>query len=283
MKNRKSRRMGFTLIELVAAVSVMGVLASVAYPTLEKTVHNSENASAIATLEGIGRAAESLKALRADDFKLWDPQDAINAITDVSDFAAYAPGLGAAGAANLTPVDGDRKPAEGEVVYLIEAESLTFSVLSKSGDVCSLELEATQEHEAVCGPYVEAPQVVVVPPVPAARPIANLDGVQMRVGVRTELVLVQNDIGVNPRVTDITIYGMSRPPFIGPIETVQAIGTLERVDGRYYFTANRQGQQSGTYCLSDDNYPDVVLHPGAIGFVPGPANVSCARFNINVF
>ncbi|MFC5078712.1 Fimbrial protein precursor [Vibrio thalassae] len=51
--NKKINQKGFTLIELMIVVAVIGVLAAVALPQYQKYVGKSEAASALATLSGL--------------------------------------------------------------------------------------------------------------------------------------------------------------------------------------------------------------------------------------
>ncbi|CDT94023.1 pilin [Vibrio diabolicus] len=60
MKNSKQKKQqGFTLIELMIVVAVIGVLASIAIPQYQKYVAKSEVASALATLTGLKTNVEA--------------------------------------------------------------------------------------------------------------------------------------------------------------------------------------------------------------------------------
>ncbi|MBE3663551.1 prepilin-type N-terminal cleavage/methylation domain-containing protein [Vibrio navarrensis] len=57
--NRVTKQQGFTLIELMIVVAVIGVLASIAIPQYQKYVAKSEVASALATLTGVKTNVEA--------------------------------------------------------------------------------------------------------------------------------------------------------------------------------------------------------------------------------
>ncbi|MBG0757936.1 prepilin-type N-terminal cleavage/methylation domain-containing protein [Vibrio cidicii] len=57
--NRVTKQQGFTLIELMIVVAVIGVLAAIAVPQYQKYVAKSEAASALATLTGLKTNAEA--------------------------------------------------------------------------------------------------------------------------------------------------------------------------------------------------------------------------------
>jgi len=63
MKNSKQKKQqGFTLIELMIVVAVIGVLAAIAIPQYQKYVAKSEVASALATLTGVKTNVEAYAA-----------------------------------------------------------------------------------------------------------------------------------------------------------------------------------------------------------------------------
>lgn len=57
--NKQKKQQGFTLIELMIVVAVIGVLASIAIPQYQKYVAKSEVASALATMTGVKTNVEA--------------------------------------------------------------------------------------------------------------------------------------------------------------------------------------------------------------------------------
>lgn len=64
LKNRKAA--GFTLLELIVVLLILGVLAAVAVPTFATVRENSADRSAVTTAEAIARNANSIAASDAD-------------------------------------------------------------------------------------------------------------------------------------------------------------------------------------------------------------------------
>ncbi|CAH1544706.1 MULTISPECIES: pilin [Vibrio] len=57
--NKQKKQQGFTLIELMIVVAVIGVLAAIAIPQYQKYVAKSEVASALATMTGVKTNVEA--------------------------------------------------------------------------------------------------------------------------------------------------------------------------------------------------------------------------------
>ncbi len=58
----KKQRLGFTLIELMIVVAVVGILAAIAYPSYQDSVRKGNRAEAITALYGIQLAQEKRRA-----------------------------------------------------------------------------------------------------------------------------------------------------------------------------------------------------------------------------
>jgi type IV pilus assembly protein PilE len=61
LKHRNSRR-GFTLIELVIAILVIGILSAIAYPNYTQSVRKSRRSDAISAILSIQQAVEKYRA-----------------------------------------------------------------------------------------------------------------------------------------------------------------------------------------------------------------------------
>ncbi|EKO3588736.1 pilin [Vibrio metschnikovii] len=59
MKTRNTKQQGFTLIELMIVVAIIGVLAAIAVPQYQNYVAKSEASSALATITGIRTNVET--------------------------------------------------------------------------------------------------------------------------------------------------------------------------------------------------------------------------------
>ena len=64
-KSVHSRRRGFTLIELMVAVAIAGILAAVAYPNYTSYVQRSRRADAAAVLTAVVQAQERYRGNRS--------------------------------------------------------------------------------------------------------------------------------------------------------------------------------------------------------------------------
>lgn len=86
---------GFTLIELMIVVAILGIIAAIAYPSYQDSVMRSQRADALTTLSRLASEQERFYTLRAPatyaaDFKtLLDNSLAANTVTIDSDEELY--------------------------------------------------------------------------------------------------------------------------------------------------------------------------------------------------
>lgn len=93
----KNKSHGFTLIELMIVVAIVGILASIAYPSYLEYVAKSRRSDARTTLMA---AAQWMERFYTENYR-YDQNSAGTAVTDATQFAARfstspAPGQGAA-------------------------------------------------------------------------------------------------------------------------------------------------------------------------------------------
>ncbi|EGQ9418015.1 pilin [Vibrio cholerae] len=134
---KNKQQQGFTLIELMIVVAVIGVLAAIAVPQYQKYVAKSEAASALATLTGLKTNAEAYTVetgsfpTDAQKAQLGTPSSAMGTI-------AYAntSSSGAAGTITFTfsgTVSPDLKPSgTASEIRLSRDGSGTWTCTSKS-------------------------------------------------------------------------------------------------------------------------------------------------------
>ncbi|GAL36301.1 type IV pilin PilA [Vibrio maritimus] len=98
---RTTKQQGFTLIELMIVVAVIGVLAAVALPQYQKYVAKSETASALATLSGLKTNTETY-TLENGTFPDQTQSSAVGIPASPMGSIVLAPETGTSGAGSIT-------------------------------------------------------------------------------------------------------------------------------------------------------------------------------------
>ena len=109
---------GFTLIELMITVAVIGILAAIAYPSFSEYVAKSRRATAVGILL---ESQQWMERFYTENFR-YDQNSAHTAVTDASQFPAWF---------SVSP-----KPGDGSTMYKIE-------VLSSSRDMYTVTASRT--------------------------------------------------------------------------------------------------------------------------------------------
>ena len=133
MKARRYHR-GFTLLELMITVAVIGILAAVAYPSYAEYVAKSRRATTIGLLQA---AQQWMERFYTENYR-YDKNTANTAVTDSSLFPAWF---------SVSP-----KPGDGAAVY-----NITVSVTDGVRDVYSVKATrkaGTNMANDRCGDYV---------------------------------------------------------------------------------------------------------------------------------
>ncbi|MEX3074067.1 pilin [Vibrio alginolyticus] len=118
---KQKKQQGFTLIELMIVVAVIGVLASIAIPQYQKYVAKSEVASALATLTGVKTNVEAF-AVENGDFP---DGSSTNETTDALGVPSSIP----SGTISFTP---STSAAAGTIKFAFNSSGVSNLVTSKN-------------------------------------------------------------------------------------------------------------------------------------------------------
>ncbi|AVS78597.1 prepilin-type cleavage/methylation domain-containing protein [Paracidovorax avenae] len=123
MKTKTNQR-GFTLIELMITVAVVGILAAIAYPSYREYVSKSRRAEAKTILLS---AQQWMERFYSENYR-YDKNSAGVAVTDASQFPAYF---------SVSPVPGQGSPVYDVSVVVTDGVRDTYSLkaVRRSGSV----------------------------------------------------------------------------------------------------------------------------------------------------
>ena len=96
---RKCEQLGFTLIELMITVAIVGILAAIAYPSFTEYIAKSRRATTVSLLL---QGQQWMERFYTENFR-YDQNSAGTAVTDASQFPAWF---------SVSP-----KPGDGTAVY----------------------------------------------------------------------------------------------------------------------------------------------------------------------
>lgn len=123
-REKLAEKAGFTLVELIVVIAILGILAAVAVPAYTGYITKAHAAADITQLDAIKTAAISAKATEGAPTKIVVETDSTGKVTDVKVDGPY----GANGAATRVSIfaDSDFK------LYLTGSSSGTISVTMES-------------------------------------------------------------------------------------------------------------------------------------------------------
>ncbi|WP_290038866.1 type IV pilin protein [Psychromonas sp. 14N.309.X.WAT.B.A12] len=101
-KLNKNKTKGFTLIELLIAVAIVGILASIAYPSYKGVLEKTRRQEAIRTLLEASQLMESYYSMNLDYSGAISSDDEVTDFIVSDDFSEYYELTGAATASTFT-------------------------------------------------------------------------------------------------------------------------------------------------------------------------------------
>lgn len=121
---KKQAQAGFTLIELMIVVAIIGILAAVAIPAYQDYVAKSKFGAALAEIEALKKNVEK---------KLLEPTEVksvieLDAQTTTSNCKASTATISTAGAGTMTcPINGGPSTVNGKIITLTRSSNETVS------------------------------------------------------------------------------------------------------------------------------------------------------------
>ena len=113
-------RKGFTLLELIVVIVIVGILSAVAIPTFINTVNKSRIASARSTLESVFTSAKAIAA-----FKASDPSVTGNPLVTDTELTQALAEAGLSGSANVVDTPATAT-TPGTITYTVGGKTVTL-------------------------------------------------------------------------------------------------------------------------------------------------------------
>lgn len=119
--SHKALKKGFTLIELIVVIVILGLLAALAVPTFGSVLQNTKNEITYSELEAAARNTKALHLIQSK--AAWEDETVVTALSE-SAVAAFAEGIFAADEIKQAPqrLVENEAPEAGVIGYSIDAE-----------------------------------------------------------------------------------------------------------------------------------------------------------------